>query len=131
MGIDLMSMSSHKIYGPKGSGALYIRKGVRISNYLHGGGQESKKRAGTENLTGIVGFGKAAELARVNFAEHVKHCSELRDYLKDRILNEIPDTYVNGTLEYLFVPLSFLIAAVTLSNVKPSSIASLTTAGLT
>ena len=99
MGIDLMSMSSHKIYGPKGAGALYIRKGVRISNYLHGGGQESKKRAGTENLTGIVGFGKAAELARVNFAEHVKHCSELRDYLKDRILNEIPDTYVNGTLE--------------------------------
>ena len=99
MGIDLMSMSSHKIYGPKGSGALYIRKGVRISNYLHGGGQESKKRAGTENLPGIVGFGKAAELSKVNFAEHVKHCSELRDYLKDRILNEIPDTYVNGTLD--------------------------------
>lgn len=99
MGIDMMSMSSHKIYGPKGEGALYIRKGLRISNYLHGGAQENSRRAGTENLTGIVGFGKAAELAKVNFDEHVKHCSELRNYLVDRILSEIPDTYVNGTME--------------------------------
>jgi len=92
-------MSSHKIYGPKGVGALYIRKGVRIDNLLHGGAQESKKRAGTENLTGIVGFGKAAELAKANFDAHVAHCSELRNYMKDRILSEIPDTFVNGTLE--------------------------------
>lgn len=99
MGVDLMSMSSHKIYGPKGVGALYIRKGVRIDNLLHGGAQESKKRAGTENLTGIVGFGKAAELAKANFDAHVAHCSELRNYMKDRILSEIPDTFVNGTLE--------------------------------
>ena len=99
MGIDLMSMSSHKIYGPKGEGALFIRKGVRISNYLHGGAQEAGRRAGTENLTGIIGFGKAAELARVHFDEHVKHSSTLRDYLVERILNEIPDTTLNGTME--------------------------------
>ena len=95
-----MSMSSHKIYGPKGTGALYIRKGVRIANYLHGGAQENRKRAGTENLPGIIGFGKAAELSKANFENHVKHCSELRNYLKDRIINEIPDTYVNGTMEH-------------------------------
>ena len=99
MGIDLMSMSSHKIYGPKGEGALFMRKGPRISNYIHGGAQENSKRAGTENLTGIVGFGKAAELAKINFESHVKHCSELRNYLVDRILKEIPDTQLNGTME--------------------------------
>ena len=99
MGIDLMSMSSHNIYGPKGEGALFMRKGLRISNYIHGGAQENSKRAGTENLTGIVGFGKAAELARVNFDKHVQHCSELRNYLVDRILKEIPDTQLNGTME--------------------------------
>ncbi len=99
MGVDMMSVSSHKIYGPKGSGALYIRKGVNIANYMHGGAQENRKRAGTENLAGIVGFGKAAELAKENFANHVEHCSNLRDYFKDRILSEIPDTYVNGTMD--------------------------------
>lgn len=99
MGIDLMSMSSHKIYGPKGEGALFMRKGIRISNYIHGGAQENSKRAGTENLTGIVGFGKAAELAKTNFDKHVKHCSELRNYLVDRILKEIPDTQLNGTMD--------------------------------
>lgn len=99
LGVDLMSMSSHKIYGPKGEGALFIRKGLKISNYLHGGAQESGRRAGTENLTGIVGFGKAAELAKTNFEEHVKHCSSLRDYLVDRILKEIPDTLLNGTMD--------------------------------
>ena len=98
LGVDLMSMSSHKIYGPKGEGALFIRKGLKISNYLHGGAQESGRRAGTENLTGIVGFGKAAELAKTNFEEHVKHCCSLRDYLVDRILKEIPDTILNGTM---------------------------------
>ncbi len=98
LGVDLMSMSSHKIYGPKGEGALFIRKGLKISNYLHGGAQESGRRAGTENLTDIVGIGKAAELAKTNFEEHVKHCSSLRDYLVDRILKEIPDTILNGTM---------------------------------
>jgi len=100
LGVDLMSMSAHKIYGPKGVGALYIRKGTRISNYLHGGAQESKHRAGTENVPGIVGFGKAAALAREHFEEHVKHSSSLRDYFVDRVLTEIPHTYLNGSREH-------------------------------
>ena len=100
MGIDHMSMSSHKIYGPKGIGAIYIRRGVKISNYLHGGAQENKRRAGTENLPGIIGFGKAAELAGENFAEHVKHCSELRNYLIVEVLKRIPNVKVNGSMEY-------------------------------
>ncbi len=100
LGVDFLSMSAHKIYGPKGIGALYIRKGLRISNYLHGGAQEMGKRAGTENVPGIVGFGKAAELSRENFENHVAHCRALRDYLVERITAEIPDTFVNGTMEH-------------------------------
>lgn len=96
LGIDLMSMSSHKIYGPKGEGALFIRKGVRISNYIHGGAQEMGKRAGTENLPAIIGFGKAAEMAEQNLEKHIKHCEEIRDYLIERITSEIPNTFVNG-----------------------------------
>ena len=71
-------MSAHKIYGPKGIGALYIRKGLRISNYLHGGAQEMGRRAGTENLPGIVGFGKAAELAAADMEHHIAHSRELK-----------------------------------------------------
>lgn len=100
LGVDMLSMSSHKIYGPKGVGALYIRKGLRISNYMHGGAQENKKRAGTENLSGIVGFGKAAELARVHLDEHIRHSSELRDYLIEEILNNLDHVYVNGSREH-------------------------------
>lgn len=100
MGIDLMSVSSHKIYGPKGTGALYIRRGVQLSNFVHGGAQESKKRAGTENLVGIVGFGKAAEVAKRDFDKHVEHCSTLRNHLVERVLEEIPNTFVNGTMEH-------------------------------
>lgn len=100
LGVDMMSMSAHKIYGPKGIGALYIRKGLRISNYLHGGAQENKRRAGTENLAGIVGFGKAAELARINLAEHIRHSSELRDYLIKQVQENIDHVYVNGTMEH-------------------------------
>lgn len=100
LGVDMLSMSSHKIYGPKGVGALYIRKGLRISNYMHGGAQENKKRAGTENLSGIVGFGKAAELARIHLDEHIRHSSELRDYLIEEILNNLDHVYVNGSREH-------------------------------
>ena len=100
LGVDLMSMSGHKIYAPKGVGALYIRKGTKISNFLYGGAQESKHRAGTENVAGIVAFGKAAEMANHNFENHVKHCSELRDYLMTEIEKRIPDVYINGDKEH-------------------------------
>lgn len=100
MNIDMMSMSSHKIYGPKGIGAIYIRSGVNLPTYIHGGAQERKKRAGTENVPGIVGFGKAAELACQNFNTHVAHVSKLRDHFVDRVLNEIPYTYFNGSNDH-------------------------------
>ncbi|MCR4667861.1 MAG: cysteine desulfurase NifS [Clostridia bacterium] len=99
MGIDLLSMSAHKIYGPKGVGALYMRKGLRLPNLIHGGAQENGRRAGTENVPGIVGFGKAAELAKANFDHHVAHASELRNYLAERIKNEIPYVHINGCME--------------------------------
>lgn len=100
LGVDLMSMSAHKIYGPKGVGALYLRKGVKLSNFVHGGAQENKRRAGTENLPGIVGFGKAAELAKANLKEHMKQVSQLRDYLIQQVQERIPDVIVNGSLEH-------------------------------
>ena len=100
LGVDLMSVSAHKIYGPKGVGALYIRRGTKIDNLLHGGAQESRKRAGTENLAGIIGFGKAAELAERELDSHIKKISELRDYLIDRILKEIENTFLNGSREH-------------------------------
>lgn len=100
LGIDLMSMSAHKIYGPKGVGALYIRKGVKLSNFMHGGAQESKRRAGTENLPGIVGFGKAAELAYENLDEHIKKVSELRDYFVDQVMSKIENVTLNGSKEF-------------------------------
>lgn len=100
LGVDMLSMSAHKIYGPKGVGALYIKKGLRISNFSHGGAQEMGKRAGTENLPGVVGFGKAAELARENFASHVKHTSGIRNYMMERITTEIPKVYVNGSIKH-------------------------------
>lgn len=100
LGIDLMSVSSHKIYGPKGVGALYIRKGLKLTNFMHGGGQENKKRAGTENLAGIVGFGKAAELAGENLHTHIQHTSSLRDYFIEQVLANIDHVYVNGSRKY-------------------------------
>jgi len=100
MGIDMMSMSAHKIYGPKGIGGLYVRRGVRLSNYMHGGAQETRKRAGTENLPGIVGFGKAAELAKDNLQEHIAHCSGLRNYLIEQLQANIENIYVNGSMEH-------------------------------
>ena len=99
LGVDFLSVSSHKIYGPKGVGALYAKTGVRLTSYIHGGEQENNKRAGTENVAGIVGFGKAAELAETNLPHHVKQVSELRDYMAKRITEEIPDCFINGTME--------------------------------
>ncbi|MDD6812381.1 MAG: cysteine desulfurase NifS [Lachnospiraceae bacterium] len=96
MNIDMLSASGHKINGPKGIGLLYIRKGVKIRSFVHGGAQERQRRAGTHNVPGIVGFGKAAELAFTNMAERSKKESELRDYLIERVLAEIPYARLNG-----------------------------------
>lgn len=95
MNIDLLSLAGHKIYGPKGIGALYVRKGVRIHNLIHGGGQERNRRAGTENIAGVVGLGKAIELATENLEEHAKKMTVLRDQLIDGLL-KIPYTRLNG-----------------------------------
>jgi len=94
--IDMLSLSAHKFYGPKGVGALYIRKGVRIENLIHGGGQERKRRAGTENLAGIVGMGKAIELATADIAGHNEKIRAMRDRLIKTVLVEIPHTRLNG-----------------------------------
>ncbi len=99
LNIDMMSASGHKINGPKGIGFLYIRTGVKIRSFIHGGAQERKRRAGTENVTGIVGFGKAAEIAAANMAERSRYESELRDYLMDRVMAEIPYARINGSRE--------------------------------
>ena len=94
--IDMLSLSAHKFYGPKGVGALYIRKGVRIENLIHGGGQERKRRAGTENLAGIVGMGKSIELATADIAGHNEKIRAMRDRLIKTVLVEIPHTRLNG-----------------------------------
>lgn len=97
MNIDLLSASAHKIYGPKGVGLLYLSpKASRIRSLIHGGGQERNKRAGTENVPGIAGFGKACELAASSINERMQKESALRDYFVKRVLNEIPLTYING-----------------------------------
>lgn len=96
LGVDLLSLSGHKLYGPKGVGALYIRKGVKIENFMHGGAQEFKKRATTENVAGIVGLAKAMELANDNLDQHSAHSIELRDHLISRISAEIPEVKLNG-----------------------------------
>ena len=99
LGVDFLSMSAHKIYGPKGVGGLYIRRGAKLGTLIFGGGQESGKRAGTENVAGIVGFGKAAELALNSIDEHIKHSTEIRNYLAEKLTAEIPDVIINGSMD--------------------------------
>ncbi len=94
--IDLLSLSAHKFYGPKGVGALYIRKGVRIENLIHGGGQERKRRAGTENIAGIVGLGKAIEMATSDIPGHTAKIRAMRDRLIKTLLETIPNARLNG-----------------------------------
>lgn len=94
--IDMLSASGHKFNGPKGIGFLYIRKGVKIRSFVHGGAQERKRRAGTENVPGIIGIGKAAELAMATMEERAAKETELRDYLIKRVMEEIPYTKLNG-----------------------------------
>ena len=93
--VDMLSLSSHKFYGPKGIGAFYLREGMEIDNYMHGGGQERKKRAGTENVAGIVGLGKAIELATANIEKHNEKIEKMRDRLLAGVM-EIPDCKLNG-----------------------------------
>jgi cysteine desulfurase len=94
--IDLMSMSAHKLGGPKGIGGMYIRKGTRIDNFIHGGGQERGRRAGTEGVQNIVGFGKAVEIAARNFDNRIERLTGLRNRLIEGIKNNIPDVVLNG-----------------------------------
>jgi cysteine desulfurase len=96
LGVDLLSLSSHKFYGPKGVGALYVRKGVKLSSLLHGGYQERGIRAGTENVAGIVGLGEACYLAMQEMAEEEKTIRLLRDKLEKGILTNIPEVKLNG-----------------------------------
>lgn len=96
LNVDLLSMSAHKLYGPKGIGALYIRKGAKILPYMHGGSQESRKRAGTHNVPGIVGLGKAAEIAMASMDTEAVRETKMRDRLIKGILTTIPDTRLNG-----------------------------------
>ena len=95
MNIDLLSLAGHKIYGPKGVGVLYIRKGIKIDNLIHGGSQERNRRAGTENIPGVVGLGKAIELATDNLEEHRNKMIALRDRLIEGLL-KVPYTRLNG-----------------------------------
>lgn len=96
LGVDLLSISGHKIYGPKGIGALYVKKGTLIDNLIEGGGQERGKRPGTENTAAIVGFGEAAKIAREDLDEHRAHQEKLRDRLIEQVLERIPDSYLTG-----------------------------------
>lgn len=99
LGVDLMSISGHKFYGPKGTGILYIRKGVKIESLIHGGHQERNRRAGTENVPGIVGFAKALELATQNLDAHTQKLLALRERALKGITERIPYMRVNGSLE--------------------------------
>ena len=96
MNIDMLSASGRKINGPKGIGIMYIRKGVKIGSFVHGGAQERQRRAGTHNVPGIVGIGKAVELARDNMKERMEYETKLRDHLISRVMEEIPYAKLNG-----------------------------------
>ena len=94
--IDMLSASGHKLNGPKGIGFLYIRKGVKLRSFVHGGAQERKRRAGTENVPGIAGLGKAAELIYENHEEKIAHIREIKDHFIKRVMEEIPDVKDNS-----------------------------------
>ena len=99
MNIDLLSMSAHKFYGPKGVGALYVREGVQFDRIQDGGHQEKNKRSGTENVAGIVGLGKAIEMANRNLDEHIINLTNLRDYYFSQLRQKIPNCKINGSIE--------------------------------
>lgn len=96
LGVDLLAMSAHKLYGPKGIGALYIRKGTKLIPFIHGGDQERKRRASTENLAGIIGFSKAIELAKQGISEEAMRLTRLRDHLVEGLLDRVEHSRLNG-----------------------------------
>ena len=100
LGIDMLSLSGHKIYGPKGVGALYVKKEIDFENFIDGGHQEKGKRAGTENVPGIVGLGVACKLAKDGLNTHIRYLQKLRDYYISEIENKIPDALLNGPEEW-------------------------------
>jgi len=99
LGVDLLSLSSHKLYGPKGIGALYVRKGTRLESIVQGGGHERGLRSGTENIAGIVGLARAAELARETMDIEAERLAGLRDRLSDLVLGRVKDAWINGTMK--------------------------------
>jgi cysteine desulfurase len=98
MGIDMLSLSGHKFNGPKGIGALYVRENINFEKFMNGGHQERDKRAGTENVAGIVGIGKAAELADIGLDEHIKKMKELKNYYVEEVTKKIPNIKINGAV---------------------------------
>lgn len=99
MGIDMLSLSAHKINGPKGVGALYVKKGINFDSIINGGGQEKGKRSGTENVAGIVGLGKACEIAKKEMNNHMAKLKELRNYFIKQVEKDIPNAKLNGSRE--------------------------------
>jgi cysteine desulfurase len=98
LGVDLLSMSAHKLYGPKGVGALYIRRGTRIESIIQGGGHERGLRSGTENISGIVGLGRAAELSQETMSQEAERLARLRDRLASLVLENVKDAWINGSM---------------------------------
>lgn len=131
LGVDLLSISSHKFYGPKGVGALYIRKGVRLENLIHGGHQERAKRAGTENVPGIVGMAKALELAVANVEQYAEKVRQLRDKAMNLIMDRIPYVKLNGpvvnrlpgnlNMSFKFIEGESLLLLLDMKGIKASS----------
>lgn len=99
LGVDLLSLSGHKLHGPKGIGALFVKKGVRLEKQMTGGHHERDRRAGTENVPGIVGLGRAAELARLHLDERAGRMRELRDYFEQRVMARIAEVTINGDVQ--------------------------------
>ena len=129
--IDMLSLSAHKFNGPKGIGALYIKRGVYLQNFMHGGAQESGKRAGTENTANIIGLAKALEIATENLDEKIKKISDLRDYIINKIQTDIPYCRLNGHREkrlpgnvnfsFEFIEGESLLLMLSMNNIAASS----------
>ncbi len=131
LGIDLMTFSSNDMYGPKGVGALYVKDGLRIEPLIHGGGQEKGLRSGTENIPGIVGFGRAAEIARQEMQVHLQKLTKLRDRFMEGLLSQLPYTFLNGhptkrlpdnvSVRYSFVEGESMLLSLEMNGVLVSS----------